>query len=175
MTRDEAIYRLAVIKGGKEFCQGFGTKYNKDIEALDMAISALEREEKWLTDLYNNEPSDLISHEEAWKQIESDLISRADALEWLEHCAKSDCDDCAYGIQSMEWCSEKMLECVEAIKAECVSAERVGEWEHWGSPFSEDDIINIMVCTNCGMRFVEIKGEIFHYCPNCGAKMKGGE
>ena len=47
-----------------------------------------------------------------------------------------------------------------------------GSWEHWGSPFSEDDIINTMVCTNCGMRFVEIKGETFYYCPHCGAKME---
>ena len=66
---------------------------------------------------------------------------------------------------------EQILKALD-VAIECVSAERVGEWEHWGSPFSEDDIVNTMVCTNCGMRFVEIKGETFYYCPHCGARMK---
>ena len=81
--------------------------------------------------------ADLMSHEEAWSATnrenvqkcvnksheKCDLISRAKAIEWLERCAKSDCDDCKYDAMPIEWCSEKMLECVEAIKAEPVSAE----------------------------------------------------
>ena len=41
MTKEEAIQVLTVIKGSKEFIQGFGTKYNKDIEAIDLAIENL--------------------------------------------------------------------------------------------------------------------------------------
>lgn len=44
MTREEAIKVLTVIKGSKEFIQGFGTKYNNDIEAIDMAIESLSAE-----------------------------------------------------------------------------------------------------------------------------------
>lgn len=60
------------------------------------------------------------------------------------------------------------------------SAEAVqGEWEHWGSPFSdESEVIDTIVCSVCGARFIEPKDEPkgeYNYCPNCGARMKGGE
>ena len=59
------------------------------------------------------------------------------------------------------------------------SADAVqGEWEHWGSPFSdESEVIDTIVCSVCGARFIEPKDEPkgeYNYCPNCGAKMKGG-
>ena len=50
-----------------------------------------------------------------------------------------------------------------------------GEWEHWGSPFSDDTIADSIVCSVCKARFVEVKGEVFNFCPNCGARMRGGE
>lgn len=54
-----------------------------------------------------------------------------------------------------------------------VSKERPqGEWEHWGSPFSDEQVVYSIVCSVCGARFVEIQGEIFNFCPNCGAQMK---
>jgi len=53
-----------------------------------------------------------------------------------------------------------------------------GEWEHWGSPFSdESEVIDTIVCSVCGARFIEPKDEPkgeYNYCPNCGARMKGG-
>lgn len=53
-----------------------------------------------------------------------------------------------------------------------------GEWEHWGSPFSdENEVIDTIVCSVCGARFIEPKDEPkgeYNFCPNCGAKMKGG-
>lgn len=50
-----------------------------------------------------------------------------------------------------------------------------GKWEHWGSPFTDDTIANSIVCSICKARYVEIEGEIFNFCPNCGADMREGE
>lgn len=50
-----------------------------------------------------------------------------------------------------------------------------GEWEYWGSPFTDDTIANSIVCTRCKARYVEIEGEAFNFCPNCGADMREGE
>jgi hypothetical protein len=50
-----------------------------------------------------------------------------------------------------------------------------GEWEHWGSPFTDDTIANSIVCTRCKARYVEIDGEVFNFCPNCGADMRRKE
>lgn len=47
-----------------------------------------------------------------------------------------------------------------------------GKWEHWGSPFTDDTIANSIVCTRCKARYVEIDGEVFNFCPNCGADMR---
>jgi len=61
------------------------------------------------------------------------------------------------------------------------SADAVhGEWEHWGSPFSdESEVIDTIVCSVCGARFIEPKDEPkgeYNYCPSCGARMyKGGD
>lgn len=59
---------------------------------------------------------------------------------------------------------------VEYIKN---GAERPhGEWEHWGSPFTDDCIANSIVCSLCKARYVEIESEVFNFCPNCGADMR---
>ena len=58
---------------------------------------------------------------------------------------------------------------------EALKEPKQGEWEHWGSPFSDDTIADSIVCSVCKARFVEIKGEVFNFCPNCGARMKGGD
>ncbi len=42
-------------------------------------------------------------------------------------------------------------------------------WEHWGSPFSDDVIVNSIVCPYCKARYVEIEEEVFNFCPNCGS------
>ena len=71
-----------------------------------------------------------------------------------------------------------LWELAEAVDMaiEALKDPKQGEWEHWGSPFSDDTIADSIVCSVCKARFVEIKGEVFNFCPNCGARMKeGGE
>lgn len=95
----------------------------------------------------------------------SDVISRQDAINAIEN---TDCQ-----ITSQEW-----DELISAIKT-LPSARPTGEWEHWGSPFSdESEVIDTIVCSVCGARFIEPKDEPkgeYNYCPSCGARMKGGE
>ena len=116
------------------------------------------------------EPSDLISRSEALKELRA-LNRMFDAISFTEAVCKI---RQLSSVSTAELLAELGVATFDELMEE-PSAERVGEWEHWGSPFSEDDIINTMVCTNCGMRFVEIKGEIFYYCPNCGARMENKE
>ena len=82
MTRDEAKEILAGryivnIDGEDEYC-------NKVNEALDMAISALKREEKWLDDFANNVPTEPSTTNRENVQNCGDLISRADAVKAVE-------------------------------------------------------------------------------------------
>ena len=130
------------------------------------------------------------THECVKETHDTDLISRADAifteevreaLMRLTMCAREECgmckykDDCNFDKQ-YEMATDNMHTILNAFK--CVSAERVGEWEHWGSPFSdESEVIDTIVCSVCGARFIEPKDEPkgeYNYCPSCGAKMKGG-
>ena len=157
------------------------------------------------------EPSDLMSHKEAWAEIESDrptentntpintptdLISRADAK-------KAICKACLNGESIMrckhKWNCPYLMELCEAPsvsaktyddgyvdgiceerpiaykigyndgyergKAESVSAERVGVWVDVNKDGS------LWECNKCHEK-VCCSGN--NYCPNCGAKMKGG-
>lgn len=44
-------------------------------------------------------------------------MTREEAIKWLKHCAFSTCEDCAYEIQPIEWCDNKMQEAVMAIES----------------------------------------------------------
>ena len=132
----------------------------------------------------------------------TDLISRADAIKAVHkyfvdkinnepHEIDEDGDDVFTDMKSVNalFHHNKMVsKAIKALpsanavanpKSEFESADAVrGEWEHWGSPFSdESEVIDTIVCSVCGARFIEPKdvpkGE-YNYCPNCGARMKGG-
>ena len=198
MTREEAITELKLI--------GYVTTWKDRREAIDMAISALTEAEngcdgclyevsdgslfpcnicrlnygcKYEKDDSNNiteSPNDVVETDD--EVIEpSDLISRAKAIKEIETrfemVLPREHDEYDLGYQHGIGIA---IETIEEVPS--VSAERVGEWEHWGSPFSdESEVVDTIVCSVCGARFIEPKDEPkgeYNYCPNCGAKMKGG-
>lgn len=147
MTREEAISWLKNCAMTEcEDC-----KYvNKPDEWCDYQMIKIARlletepsdkETKSADSLFTNVPSEdkesecnLLTHEEAWEQIESDLISRADVLGYIDRL-----DTCGLGKGKAFEYIRKYVE-----KAECVSAERVGEWIPCSERLpSDDEIVNI--------------------------------
>lgn len=106
MTKEEAIKVLTVIKGSKEFIQGFGTKYNNDIEAIDMAIKSLQEpktiigidvpygSDKGVVTIFKGKDEQLILKEV--KEIMA-VVRCKDCIHWTEE--KDEEDDILYG-----WC-----------------------------------------------------------------------
>lgn len=56
---------------------------------------------------------------------------------------------------------------LEDILNSIPSTENKGEWQHDGNHWK-----NRFICSVCGYKLFD---EPTNYCPNCGAKMKGGE
>lgn len=79
--------------------------------------------------------------------------------------------DCLYKdiTRSIDYC-EDILEIVERQPAADVVEVRHGRWIE-----QEADMDTIYECSVCGEPFVTIDGtpadNLWHYCPNCGAKM----
>ena len=156
MTREEAIKKLEHYRYCLNYQYGwFG---EEDNEAIDMAISALSviEQTKWerdtaLATLEEHgiglgqiaEPSDLLTHEEAWAEIESDrptestntpintptdLISRADAVkiiaEYLREEVTTDNPCASTNIVDYMYRAEDMLKKVPSVSAEPTTRER---------------------------------------------------
>ncbi len=105
------------------------------------------------------------------------MMDRKEAIEILQRISDDKteelhiCDDEGGSVCGL------ILEEQNAILAgiEALKERPHGEWEHWGSPFTDDCIANSIVCSLCKARYVEIEGEVFNFCPNCGADMRQEE
>lgn len=90
---------------------------------------------------------------------DGDLISRAEAMGAVQDHFNAD------GFKGYDD-GQKMMDRIKAVPS--VSAERVGKWIFNGYA---DEKKSWFICSECDH-------SQFHksnYCPNCGAKMKGGD
>ena len=119
------------------------------------------REKPIPTSLLNSEPT--VSHEEAWAEP-SDLISRAEVHKVLSLLATE-------GGKDAKLLFSDAHESVDNLPS--VSAECVGEWIFKTNIICGNGREGAgYVCSVCGVDFFHVDG--MKYCPNCGAKMKGG-
>ena len=163
MTREEAVRVICNIKL-------YHYDDNEIIEALNMAIEALT----------DNKPSRTWIAKNEYRRGWHDAITRA-----LSEVLKIHVGNEIFDMVQKETLIGLGLSMDSALGAEPYSETEVlypepdqphGEWEHWGSPFTDDTIANSIVCTRCKARYVEIDGEVFNFCPNCGSdNRKKGE
>ena len=94
-----------------------------------------------------------------------DLISRADAVEAI---IKRLQDWVCYSNKEYR---RGLYECKDIIHAlPSVSAERSGEWQRKLAHYTDGSHGYILKCSVCEEEWLSET----NYCPNCGAKMKGG-
>ena len=108
----------------------------------------------------------------------ADLISRADAIEEL--CTMMvDCFDADEEVIDAIRTTMNEISSAEAVKYEStvtlnspisISAEAVqGEW------VTVNDVLDVYICDQCGEIYQIQNIPMWHFCPNCGARMnKGG-
>lgn len=73
---------------------------------------------------------------------------------------------CTLAISALEK-NESAEEWYKVFCEKLDSAENKGEWRHDGSRWK-----NRFICSACGYKLFDAPT---NYCPNCGARMKGGE
>ena len=201
MTKEEAIKIIDCYDVGFYDLSGGKIPANKLADAFDMAIEALSAKPQ--TDYINR--ADAIDAVVSWtvedrptEEMPTDLVDRINDLpsadaEQVTSKLKNPCDslltddsaECKEQKSKLDLISRaKVLNVVqnaddgnipyEVIKdiiqgLPSVSAERVGEWLQ--SPIKSD----MWHCSSCGSPLMTDDIEETHYCPNCGARMKGGE
>lgn len=69
-------------------------------------------------------------------------------------------------------CSAKNLQSISDMPAADVAEVVYGQWIK--DDFLSDDVNNAEKCSRCG-ELIGWFGKLPKYCPNCGAKMDGGE
>ena len=144
MTREEAITRLEMMFQECSFPQ---KRCKGDCCTCSMAISALSK-----VDTTENPKCDLISRTDAIEAVQKRLDS------WVGYVF----EDIRRGLYEAQ-------DIIEALP----SADAVhGEWIHDGQNFKGG--IDWCHCSKCGHKTSANGLSIFRYCPNCGARMKGG-
>ena len=103
------------------------------------------------------------------KRVEhTDTISRADAIEVVRKCV----------VESellADW--NKAMESAQVLLSALPSADDAqGEWIEKYNGNGWNDFWDY-TCSNCGKKYERADAVLYHanYCPNCGARMKGGD
>ena len=158
----------------------------------------LSHEEAWAEIEAKEQEPKFYTEDDYWNgNVESsDLISREDAMQVLcSYCSETFCicpdDGCFYGaemamlkaLQSADRPKGGTVRAYKIVDQHSTSGDKVvysadrpmGEWierEDWNGD-------NYYDCSVCGESFVLCDGtpsmNLYHFCPNCGAYMKGGE
>ena len=82
--------------------------------------------------------------------------------------------DCGHLRPPTEVCFSELDVCNMIDKAPTVSAEALqGEWIHDGQNFKGG--IDWCHCSECGKKTSANGLDMYKFCPNCGAKMEGGD
>lgn len=165
MTKEEAIELLEDLDGAIE--DNHGRDYD---EAFRMAIEALSADAR-CEDTQTEEQARFVAKETELAHIEAKLENAEKRLQSV--CTANFVADQLDHLRNMT--NEERWDFF--IKFFSPSAKTVqGEWEHWGSPFSDErEVIDTIVCSVCGARFIEPKDDPkneYNYCPNCGTRMK---
>lgn len=135
--------------------------------------------EPTLQDCINYMRSQIKQMEKHPRSYEFNLPYYRKTVELLERRKTNDetfewCHDCKEYDQKNH-CCHRWTKVIRDTVDELEKDRPHGEWEHWGSPFTDDCIANSIVCSLCKARYVEIEGEVFNFCPNCGADMRRKE
>ncbi len=172
MTKEEAIKKLMDLRAYNEriLIQIPRSEAMKnEIEALNMAIKALEKEEyyKDLAQSYEKTINKL-TKAIAEQQPNDDCVSRAELKKWLDM-------NFSFGgaLRKLE-----MFDRIDKELPPVTPTHKVGKWiEVWESQRNEYtgeyDEWEEHKCSVCG--FQELDADRFKYCPNCGAEMRGSE
>lgn len=97
------------------------------------------------------------------------LISKTLCIE----CGQKPCEECKWYDENVE-----RTDCTDCLIAEHLynagyRKQSEGEWK-----IAVDPVEAIFICSECGYFYIEADPEAepeYKFCPNCGAKMKGGE
>ena len=96
-------------------------------------------------------------------------MTREEAIEALK---EHSCSLCDYYAQNMDSCDSRFCEAREAIELLNQQKEKEGHWEKEVFDLGENLPLRIAYqCSECG-EFFDFES---HYCPTCGAHMKGGD
>ena len=71
--------------------------------------------------------------------------------------------------------ANKIIDRIKCAPAADVAPVAPGQWEEWlpGMRFILTGEEMLYMCSNCTAKYEDVEGK--RYCPNCGAKMDGGE
>lgn len=181
MTRDEAIINLKLSQNR------IGGIKKEEWNALQMAIEALSAEHKHCWDCKHYEPKYNVCHApEVVKQVTSKLKKPCDSLlteesngskeqksklehdrEWIIGCIKHD------GFIKTDRFDKANQIILDALSAEAAQ----GEWivrEYCTNELDYRRWTEIE-CPFCGEKPTYEDLDNMNYCPNCGARMKGGD